>query len=101
MEAALALALLHHSAISNNLPFSRIAAFLSRLCTWLLIEFVPKEDPQAQRLLVTREDIFRDYTRPAFEEAFGRPFRTVACAPLSDSGRVLYLMRAKSRDGGA
>jgi len=94
-DAALALALLHHLAISNNVPFAKIAAFLRRLCSWLVIEFVPKEDPQAQRLLVTREDIFNEYTRAAFEQEFGRHFNVVASSPIPDSARVLYLMQAR------
>ncbi len=93
-DLVMALALLHHLAISNNVPFPAIAAFFWRLCTWLVIEFVPKEDPQAQRLLVTREDVFTEYTKEKFETAFGRYFEIVANSPIPDSGRVLYLMRA-------
>ena len=95
-EAAMALALLHHLAISNNLPFSKIAEFLSRVCRWLIIEFVPKADPQVQRLLATREDIFDRYTRPDFEKEFNRPFLLVRVAPVEGTDRILYLM--KNRD---
>jgi len=91
-DMVLGLALLHHLAISNNLPFDRIARFLSELCRWLVIEFVPKSDSQVQRLLSTREDIFTDYDRSAFEAEFGRYFATVASASIDDSERVLYLM---------
>ena len=59
-DIVLALALIHHLAISNNLPFSLIAAFLSQVCRFLIIEFVPKNDSQVQRLIRTREDIFPD-----------------------------------------
>jgi hypothetical protein len=70
VEAALALALLHHLAISNNLPFPKIAEFFSRICHWLVIEFIPKEDSQVRRLLATREDVFPDYAQPSFERIF-------------------------------
>ncbi len=63
-DAAFALALLHHLAISNNLPFPKIAEFLSHVCRWLVIEFVPKTDSQVQRLLATREDIFDSTLSP-------------------------------------
>ncbi len=95
VDLVLALALLHHLAISNNVPFAEIAAFLRRSCTWLVIEFVPKDDPQVQRLLVTREDIFTDYTRQVFEKEFGRYFDVIAATPIQDSARVLYLMHAR------
>jgi ribosomal protein L11 methylase PrmA len=91
-DAVLALALLHHLAISNNLPFDRIADFFSRICHWLIIEFVPKSDSQVQRLLLTREDIFADYTEHAFERAFARHFTVRESIQIQDSERRLYLM---------
>jgi hypothetical protein len=91
-DAVFALALLHHLAISNNLPFDHIASFLSRLCHWLVVEFVPKEDTQVQRLLATRQDIFPDYNRQAFEAAFARQFLIQKSVPIKDSQRILYLM---------
>ena len=40
-DAVLALALIHHLAIANNLPLSRLAGFFGELCRSLIIEFVP------------------------------------------------------------
>lgn len=91
-DTVLALALVHHLAISNNVPLSRIAAFLSRICSNLVIEFVPKDDPQVQRLLATREDIFSDYSQQAFEREFGQYFSIHEHLPVQDSSRVLYSM---------
>src|SRR5207249_6622227 len=62
-DLALALALIHHLAIGNNVPLGRIAAYLGELCTWLAVEFVPKSDPKVQVLLASREDVFPGYTR--------------------------------------
>ena len=94
-DAVLALALVHHLAISNNVPFSKIAGFISNICHWLIIEFVPKTDSQVQRLLATREDIFPDYTQEAFEKEFGRLFNVTDTAPIEDSQRTLYLMQRR------
>jgi hypothetical protein len=96
-DAVLALALVHHLAISNNLPFGKIAEFLSHICTSLIIEFVPKTDSQVQRLLATREDIFPDYTRQAFEQEFSRYFTIDDHADIRESQRTLYLMRRLQR----
>ncbi|HCS49141.1 MAG TPA: SAM-dependent methyltransferase [Candidatus Aminicenantes bacterium] len=96
VDAALALALLHHLAISNNLPFPKIAEFLRRICRWLVIEFVPKTDSQVQRLLATREDIFDHYTQSDFEEQFSRSFLIVKVAPIKGTERTLYLMKNRS-----
>lgn len=92
----LALALIHHLAISNNVPFDRIAEFLSTLCSTLIVEFVPKDDSQVRRLLVCREDIFDEFTQKRFEESFGRFFRIVRAEKIVDSLRTLYLMQKES-----
>jgi len=96
-DAVLALALVHHLAISNNVPLSRIAGFLSDISHWLIIEFVPKTDSQVQRLLATREDIFPDYTRQAFEQEFSRYFTIDDSADIRESQRTLYLMHRVQR----
>lgn len=91
-DTVLALALIHHLAISNNLPLERIAGFLARLCRALIIEFVPKTDPKVHKLLATRKDIFPSYTREGFESAFGRLFTIKRSAQIRNSRRILYLM---------
>ncbi|NQU94803.1 MAG: SAM-dependent methyltransferase [Candidatus Omnitrophica bacterium] len=94
-DIALALALIHHLAISNNLPFNKIASFFSRVCRLLIIEFIPKSDYQAQKLLSTREDIFSDYTQQIFEREFEQYFIMRDSVPLRDSKRILYLMEKR------
>ncbi|MFO8173496.1 MAG: class I SAM-dependent methyltransferase, partial [Longimicrobiales bacterium] len=74
VDTVLALALIHHFAITNNLPFFKIADFLRSICRWLIIEFVPKTDSQVQRLLATRKDVFFDYSQEAFERHFEQFF---------------------------
>ena len=88
----LALALIHHLAISNNVPLERLADFFAQAGRWLVIEFVPKGDSQVQRLLATREDIFPDYEVEGFEKAFSRRFKIHRCEAVRDSQRRLYLM---------
>jgi hypothetical protein len=95
-EMILALALIHHLAISNNLPLSMIAEYFSSLAPWLVIEFVPKEDSQVQRLLATREDIFEHYHFPGFEQAFQEYFQIKSSEDIPDTKRKLYLMERKS-----
>ena len=91
----LALALVHHLAISNNVPLPRVAAFLARAGRSLIIEFVPKSDSQVRRLLATREDVFPAYDRAGFEAAFAADFTIEATAPIPASERTLYLMRRR------
>jgi hypothetical protein len=95
-DTILALALVHHLAIANNLPFAKIAALFSGLCQTLIVEFIPKEDSQVQRLLATREDIFPDYHARGFEEEFTRFFSIECSEKIAQSGRIIYLLKNKS-----
>jgi hypothetical protein len=92
---ALALAVIHHLAISNNVPLPQLADFFAAHCKWLVIEFVPKSDSQVQKLLASREDIFPNYTREGFEAAFSERFEIHKCEAVRDSERALYLMEVK------
>jgi len=96
-DTAFALALIHHLAISNNLPICKIANFFSQVCKSLIIEFVPKDDSQVQRLLSTREDIFPGYTQQDFEIEFKKYFTINNIENIKDSKRTMYLM--KNRKG--
>ncbi len=92
-QFALCLALVHHLAISGNVPLQRIVEWLSTVAEAGVVEFVPKSDPMVQALLRTRHDISSGYTEAAFEEALRQHFRITDVARLSKSERVLYLFR--------
>lgn len=94
-DLTLCLALIHHLAITNNLPLSNIADIFSRQSKNIIIEFVPKTDSNTQRLLANREDIFDKYDNKSFETEFSRFFKIVKSVKIKDSHRTLYLMRKK------
>jgi len=91
-DVILALALIHHLSISNNLPFDRIVSFFKKNCQHLIIEFIPKNDSQIQRMLSSREDIFKDYTKENFENEFSKYFKIKEFINIPDSQRILYHM---------
>jgi len=95
VDMILALAVIHHLAISNNVPLPQLADFFAKCCRWLVIEFVPKSDSQVQRLLTSREDIFPDYSQEGFEEAFSSRFTTHRAEIIRDSKRTLFLMELR------
>lgn len=95
-DAILALALVHHLAISRNVPLPMIADLFARLARWAIVEFVPKEDAMVRRLLATRRDVFGDYALDGFRAAFGRRFEVVAEESVDDSSRVLFLLHRRS-----
>lgn len=96
-DVALALALVHHLAIGKNIPLDLIASFFSQAANFLIIEFVPKDDSQVQKLLMNREDIFPDYTKLMFEKVFGEFFQIKKTCLIKGSKRTLYLMVKKKK----
>lgn len=98
VEMVLALALIHHLVIGNNVPLESAAGFFSSLCQSLVVEFVPKNDSQVKRMLASREDIFFDYTEQGFENAFSRYFEIVDAVPIPESDRTLYLMSSRAEN---
>jgi hypothetical protein len=93
LTVCLALALVHHLCIGKNLPFERLAEFLSNLCNSLVIEFVPKEDKKVQQLLSGREDIFPGYNRQQFEAALGKFFVIEEYKQVKGTERIIYKMK--------
>ncbi len=91
----LALALIHHLAIGNNLPLEDVAAYFATLAPQLIIEFVPKEDSQVQKLLASREDIFPHYTRAGLEAAFSKVYSIRAAEDVPGTLRRLYWLERK------
>ena len=94
-DTIIALALIHHLAISNNVPLSTIADFFCKLTNNLIIEFVPKSDSQVIRLLKTRNDIYDDYNQETFEEVFSKSYDIKMKEKIAESDRTLYLMTQK------
>ena len=92
-DCIMMLAVIHHMAISNNLPFEKIATWIAKMTDNLIIEFVPKDDSQIQVLLATRKDIFPDYDCDHFETAFGYFFKLEKKVPVEGSKRIMYLWR--------
>jgi hypothetical protein len=95
VDLVMALALIHHLAISNNVPLETVAEFLATAGKYAIVEFVPKSDSQVKRLLATRKDIFDKYTEAGFEDAFSGLFEIVEKEPIPGSQRTLYLFRRR------
>ncbi|MBS1565012.1 MAG: class I SAM-dependent methyltransferase, partial [Bacteroidetes bacterium] len=55
-DLTMALALIHHLAITYNVTFPQMAATFAATAPQLIIEFVPKSDPKTALLLQHRED---------------------------------------------
>lgn len=88
-DAVFALALIHHLAISGNVPLSMVVSWIMGFAPSGVIEFVPKTDPMLARMLATREDIFSDYSLDTLLESISKNAQVLEVEELPISGRVL------------
>ena len=95
VDMVLALALIHHLAIGNNVPLDRVAEFFAETANFAIVEFVPKPDSQVQRMLASREDIFTKYDEAGFESAFTAFFEILRKESVVGSQRTLYLIKRR------
>ena len=92
----LALALVHHVAISANVPVNEFIDWLASLDTALVIEFPTREDPMVKKLLAPKRDgLHPDYELGFFERTLNEAFEVERSERLESGTRVLYYARPK------
>jgi len=95
-DLVLALALVHHLAITRNVPLAELVEWLAGLGGAAVVEFVDRSDPMAARLVAAkREGLHGDYARPAFERLLAARFAVERTLELAGGARVLYLLRPR------
>jgi SAM-dependent methyltransferase len=94
-DVVMALALVHHLAIGNNVPMPMVSEFFARLGRELIVEFVPKTDPRVAAMLASRRDVFAEYSLDGFRRAFDADWEVVEQAPVSDSERSMFHFRRR------
>jgi ribosomal protein L11 methylase PrmA len=92
----MALALIHHLALANNLPLGHIASFFSEITRGtLILEFVPPEDSRAKPMAENNPVLAEKYNERDFISAFEKFFTVEARDPVRGSLRTLYFMTKK------
>jgi hypothetical protein len=95
-DLVLALALVHHVAISANVPVKEFIDWLAWLGGELVIEFPTREDPMVKKLLAPkREGLHPDYELEYFERTLKEAFDVERSERLESGTRVLYHARPK------
>jgi len=95
-DLVLALALVHHVAISANVPVKEFVDWLASLGCSLVIEFPTREDPMVEKLLAPKRDgLHPDYELGFFERCLGEAFEVERSERLESGTRVLYFARPK------
>jgi hypothetical protein len=90
-DLTLCLALVHHVALSSNVPMGAFLDWLAELGTELVIELPTREDPMVQQLLARKgPGANPHYDTETFERALGERWRVDRREVLPSGTRILY-----------
>src|SRR5262249_31273729 len=99
-DLVLCLALVHHLAISRNVPFAELVAWLRSLGARLVVEFADRDDPMVARLLAgKRQEVHEDYGREEFERALAAAFEVERRGGVGRGARPRSCARARAGPG--
>jgi hypothetical protein len=95
-DLVLCLALVHHLAITANVPLSEVVDWLASLGATVVVEFPTREDPMVQRLLAgKRDETHADYQLGTFEALLAEAFEVERRAELQEGKRVIFQVRPR------
>jgi hypothetical protein len=98
-DLVLALALIHHLSIGQNVPYDRVASYLAELSENLIVEYIPPADVMSQKLLSSRIELQSNaeslFGLKSFEDHFTSYFDIVKKSSEIAGGRILYQMKLK------
>jgi hypothetical protein len=87
----LALAVIHHMSLTNNVPLPDVIDFFADVTPELVIEFPTPDDQMVKRLLRNkREGIHDDYTLEGFEACLADRFDIRRREELEAGTRIMY-----------
>ena len=89
-DVILALAVIHHLSISDNVPFELSAKYFATRGKELVLEFVGRADSQVQRLLKQKNVSYDWYTEENFKGAFSKYFRVMSQHEIPNTDRCIY-----------
>lgn len=92
-----ALAVIHHLVLGKNIPLASLGDFFSEITgRYLLIEFVPPNDPKVIELAKARTAV-HPYDTMTFEQSFEKYFTTLNKLKVQGTERILYLMEKRDQ----
>jgi hypothetical protein len=92
-DLILCLALIHHLFITYNCSFEMISTYLVENTKNAVVEFIPIEDSQVQKLIRNRKDSFEKYTISNFEKAFSKNWQIESKINIKSSHRLMYILK--------
>jgi SAM-dependent methyltransferase len=89
-DVVLCLALIHHLAITSNVPIADLVDWFAEVGADLVVEFPTPDDPMVKRLLLNKDSVYDDYCVEQFEQALRRRFDVREKLMLRSRTRILY-----------
>jgi hypothetical protein len=94
-DAFLALALVHHIAITGNIPLENFVEALSVMADCGVVEWVDKSDPMVETLLQNRRDVFDHYSWGHFKHVLEQTFNIEKVTEIGGGRRRLCQVQRK------
>lgn len=96
-DVVLYLAVIHHLAITYNVPIASQLDLLASITKELVIEMPHADDPMVKRLLLNKRDgIFDDFNLAEFERLLGERFTVKKKMLLSSGTRTIFHVTRKA-----
>jgi hypothetical protein len=92
-DAIMALAVIHHLSLTNNIPLEQTALYFAERSPELVIEWVGRADSQVKRLLAQKNVSYDWYNEDDFQAAYTKHFSLVSRTPITGTDRTVYHFR--------
>jgi len=93
-DAVFVLALIHHLLIASRIPLDAIRDFFYELTeSYLVVEFIGRNDNMFQTLLALREDIYENINQDFFLTTFSKKFDLLNQRKISNTERILFTFK--------
>ena len=95
-NAVFALALIHHLLITSRIPMDAIRDLFYELTdSYLVVEFIGRNDDMFQTLLALREDIYDHINQDFFLATFSKKFDLINQHKINNTERILFTFKKK------
>lgn len=88
-DCLIALAILHHLVITAKLPLEKICDYFTSMAPKGLIEFIPLDDEQCQKLVQWEPRTFEEYRLETMTRYLEQQGYKITLHPIDDSKRVI------------
>ena len=93
-DLLLALAVIHHLAISGRVPLARVTDWLRRISRFAVVEVPDRDDPMVARLAAGAPEHARAFGLAEFRAACVGRFEVIKESRLTGLPRTIFLLRS-------